>query len=165
MTVRSVIELVLWSLSSSLRGFSVVILAITSHSVSAEYQCHTYSHLWLQHFCMVPSRTLLLLLLLFFYCSCDVREMLVKERRRKKEDYKMWIARTIFLKIHLKSQRFFYASYTLCMLEKWLIGSLWPNFNPFKFNLGLRAFWQCPFPQWCNWIGRFNVQHHWLISS
>lgn len=67
-------KFVLWSISNPLRGFSLVIVEITSHSVSAEYQCHTYPRLWLQHCCMDSVEPLNLL------CCC-LRENLELSRQ------------------------------------------------------------------------------------
>lgn len=146
MTVRSVMELVLWSLSSSLRGFSVVILAITSHSVSAEYQCHTYPHLWLQHFYMVSSRK-------FFYRDCDVREMC--ETRTTEQMSKCGKPRKcsenaskipeIFLNVISNWYSF------ILRIEKWLMGLLCLHFHQCKTHLWKRA-----------GVGRLLQFHDWV---
>lgn len=169
MTVRSVMELVLWSLSSSLRGFSVVILAITSHSVSAEYQCHTYPHLWLQHFYMVSSRR-------FFYCNCDVREMC--ETRTTEQMSKCGKPRKcsenaskipeIFL--YVISNRYSF----IWRLWEMAHGFTLPPFPSMENSFGEKSWsWEVVtisqlsvfLTEWCSWITMFNVQHHELSSS
>lgn len=129
MTVRNVMELVLWSLSNSLRGFNVVIVEITSHSVSAEYQCHTCPRLWLQHFYMDSFGN--------FFCCC-LREKCELDKQYGAVSERTWKGRQcpeMYLKIPKVS---LFVSFIMeqvfplfCWYANWEMSSLLPHLHSY----------------------------------
>lgn len=131
MTVRNVMELVLWSISNPLRGFSLVIVEITSHSVSAEYQCHTYPRLRLQHFytdSFEPQN--------FFCCclreNCELGEQYGAAwegtwKERQSPEMYLKIPK-VFLFVSFLMKQVFPLS---CWYESWEMSSLLPHLHSY----------------------------------
>lgn len=132
MTVRNVMELVLWSISNPPRGFSLVMALITSHSVSTEYQCHTYPRLQLQHFCVdsfKPQNFFLLLLekkRVVMEAWCSARENLESKDKVVKC---IWKSQRFSLFVGFLMRQVFPLS---CWCEIWEISSLLPHLHSYE---------------------------------